>query len=179
MDTKWKSKKVIIITILLLSFGLSILVSAVTNGRDIFSGSYFQTNDFQNNTFYHYQELLRVFVLSDWTEENLKDQIVITSDEIEEHRYRYGDLSEQIFSIKEQYEIQINNLKDIGNTEAAGVLEKERDEKIQDITLNFTSDEHIRKKIRQEKEQEIESALDELEAYKGTWNQFDAVFEYY
>ena len=179
MGTKWKSKKFIVITILLLSFGLSILASAVTNGRDILTGSYFQTNDFYNNTFYNYQELLRVFALSDWSEEDLKNQIVITDAEVEEHRYRYGDLSEQISSIKNQYEMRINDLKDVGSTEAASVLEKERDEKIQDITLNFSSDEHVRKKIRQEKEQEIESVLDELEDNKSTWSQYEAVFEYY
>lgn len=179
MDTKWKSKKFIIITILLLSFGLSIFASATTNGRNILVGSYFKTNDFQNNTFYDYQELLRVFALSDWTEEDFKKQIVVTEEEIEEHRYRYGDLAEQITSIKNQYETRINDLKNAGNTEAAAVLEKERDEKVQDITLNFSSDEHVRAKIRQEKEKEIETALKELESNKSTWDRYGKVFDYY
>jgi len=179
LDTKWKSKKYIVITILLLSFGLSVFASAVTNGRDILTGSYFQTNDFQNNTFYNYQELLRVFVLSNWTEEDFKNQIIITDDEIEEHRYRYGNLTEQITSIKDQYETRINDLKNAGNTEAAEVLEKEQNEKIQDITLNFSSDEHVRTKIRQEKEKEIESALNELVSNKTDWNRYEKVFDYY
>ena len=179
MDTKWKSKKVIIITILLLSFGLSIFASAVTNGRDILTGNYFQSNDFQYNTFYEYQELLRVFVLSDWTEEDFKNQIIVTDDEVEEHRYRYGDLTEQITSIKDQYETRINDLNNAGNTEAAEVLEKEQNEKIQDITLNFSSDEHVRAKVRQEKVKEIESALNELESNKSTWNLYKNVFDYY
>lgn len=179
MDTKWKSKKFIIITILLLSFGLSIFASATTNGRNILAASYFQTNDFQNYTFSDYQELLRIFALRAWKEEDIKNQITVTDAEIEEHRYRYGNLTEQITSIKNQYDMQINDLKNAGNIEAAEVLQKERDEKIQDITLNFSSDEHVRTKIRQEKEKEVESALKGLESNKGTWNRYAKVFDYY
>ena len=179
MDTKWRSKKVIIITILLLSFGISMLASTVTSGRNILTGSYFETNDFQNNTFYNYQELLRVFALSDWSEEELKSQITVTAAEIEEHRYRYGSLSEQISSINSQYDSRIEELNNAGNTEAAELLKKERDEKIQDITLNFSSDEHVSAKIRQEKEQELESAIEQLESVESTWKRYSKVFDYY
>ncbi|MBD3107019.1 sensor histidine kinase [Bacillus sp. AGMB 02131] len=179
MDTKWRSKKVIIITILLLSFGLSMFASSMTSGRYILTGSYFESNDFQNNTFYNYQELLRVFGLNNWSEEVLKSQITVTDDEIEEHRYRYGNLSEQISSINDQYESRIEELKEAGNTEGAEALQKERDEKIQDITLNFSNDEHVSAKIRQEKEQAIDSVVKQLKATENTWNRFSKVFDYY
>ena len=179
MDTKWRSKKVIIITILLLSFGLSILASSVTSGRHVLTGSYFESSDFQNTTFYNYQELLRVFGLNNWSEEELKSQITVTDAEIEEHRYRYGNLSEQISSIDDQYATRIEELKKAGNTEGAEALQKERDEKIQDITLNFSNDEHVSAKIRQEKEQAIDSVVKQLKATENTWNRFNKVFDYY
>ena len=64
--------------------------------------SYFKTNQF-------YQELtqflddLNHYEINLYKKEELKKFITVTSEEITEHRERYGSLSEQIQNIRDQY----------------------------------------------------------------------------
>ncbi len=139
--------------------------------------SYFKTTAFQSE-FTEYLSQLRAFKLMDLNLAEMKKNIVVTSDEIEQHRYQYGSLDEQISNIKAQYEDKITTAKQGGNNEVAEIYRKERDSKIADITKNFTDDEHVRKKIIAEKEAAIEEAY---AGYKNGHNNIpnNHIFEYY
>lgn len=178
MDTKWKSKKVLLSAILFMSFGLTVVTSLLHSGQDYLRGDYYQTGGFQTalNRFWDYVIL---FDIGKIDEEGLVNRISVSEDEIDAHRYAYGNLEEQIASIKAQYETRITDLQKAGSDEAANVLIKERDEKINDITLNFTSDEHVRQKIVAEKTALIEQMINEADEKQGTWKSYLRTFSYY
>lgn len=181
MDTKWKNKKIIIIAILLFSFGVSVLFSSVMYGRDLLRGDFFQTGMF-NEEYSQFIHELSVYELVNISQAELKNRITVTKEEIEEHRYKFGDLSEQITSIKNQYESKISDAESVQNKEVADIYRKERDAKIEDITLNFKSDEHIYKKILEEKQEQIDRGFaqmsrDDEESLQYYLNTFDYYFE--
>ena len=64
---------------------------------------------------------------------------------------RYGTLPEQIGNIHDQYDGEIENAEEAGNSALKARLTEERDAKITDIEKNFESDAHIEEKIRAEK----------------------------
>ena len=166
------------IVILLFSFGASMCYSGLFSAKNILTEDYYQTGEFEN-TYDNFLELLTIFELSDMDEDDIKERIVVTDREIEEHQYRYGDLPSQISSIHEQYDEKINDLENAGNKETAEVLIKERDEKIADITLNFTDREHVRKKIIAEKEKIIDQSMEQLESHRSGYNELKGLFSYY
>lgn len=178
MDIKWKNRKIILIAILALSVGLSILVSVFGSGREMLKGNYFETREFDMQ-YQQYIELLNFVELQDINKSDLKANIVVTQEDIEEHRYLYGDLTSQISSIKDQYESQIMDAETNGNTEIADIYRKERDAKIKDISLNFTSDEHVSKKILKEKQEEVDRSFQNIESDKSELENFEEIFHYY
>ena len=115
-------------------------------GYQYIGKSYFQSENFQHELD-NFQSELGPFVLNMPISEDLKSKIVVTQNEIEEHRNRYGTLGEQIDSIKAQYEGRIQEAANVNATELKAKLEKERDAIIKDITGNFEDDEHVRKKF--------------------------------
>lgn len=155
MDTKWKSKKALIVWIILLIYGIY-GIFAVLNGADDYThSSYFSTQQFKEeiDTF---TSDLNQYEINYFTKEQLKKMITVTDEEIREHRDRYGTLTEQIQSIQEQYadkieEALVNDQKDI-----AEIYTNERDKKIEDIKKNFTDSDHVREKIIHEKEKQID-----------------------
>ncbi len=178
MDTKSKSKMIFVIWILLFTFGLSGIISGLFNGKDYIKKDYFQTQQFEDelNQFVDY---LKMFELNNINKEELKKKITVTAEEIEEHRYRYGDLSTQVSNIKGQYEHKIQDALLAGNKEVADAYIAERDKKIEDITNNFKSDEHVRAKIVKEKEQKIDEYFREIENYRSDFMRYKALFTYY
>ena len=60
------------------------------------------------NTFYEY---IGPAVLNPIDSEEAKKNIQVTQNEIEEHRNRYGTLSDQIANIQDQYEDRIDDAK--------------------------------------------------------------------
>ncbi|MDM5246143.1 histidine kinase dimerization/phospho-acceptor domain-containing protein [Lysinibacillus sp. G4S2] len=113
--------------------------------------SYFQSESFQHEL-ENFQSELGPLVLNVPAAKDLKSKIEVTQNEIEEHRNRYGTLGYQIENIKAQYEERIQEATNVNATDLKTKLEKERDEKIKDITTNFEDDEHVRKKILADKE---------------------------
>ncbi|MEH7883347.1 HAMP domain-containing sensor histidine kinase [Bacillus sp. JJ1609] len=178
MDIKSKSKYLVVIWALLVSFGLSGLFSALTNGSQFLQGDYFESEEYgyQMNRFV---SLLQVFELNSMTKEDMKKEITVSDEEIEEHRMRYGNLGEQISNIGMQYEQQIQEAIDSGNKTVEAALTKERDAKIADITENFNSDEHVRAKIMKEKEKRIDEFYQELEKYRQQFVNFGRAYKYY
>ena len=93
MDTKWKSKKALIVWIILLIYGIY-GIFAVLNGADDYThSSYFSTQQFKEeiDTF---TSDLNQYEINYFTKEQLKKMITVTDEEIREHRDRYGTLTE-------------------------------------------------------------------------------------
>lgn len=178
MDIKSKSKYLVVVWSLLIAFGLSGLFSALTNGSQFLQGDYFESDEygFQMNRFV---SLLHVYELNSMTEEEMKKEITVSDEEIEEHRMRYGNLADQISNIGMQYDQQIQEAKDSGNKAVVDALTKERDTKIADITENFNSDEHVRSKIVKEKEKRIDEFYQEMGQYRRQFLNMERAYKYY
>lgn len=178
MATKWKSRALLLAWILLVTFGLSGILSALSQGSDYFKKDYFQTQDFasQLNEFIDY---LSIFELNYRTPEEMKKGITVSQEEIEEHRNRYGDLATQIADITGQYEEKISAAENVKNKELADIYITERDTKIKDITNNFKSDDHVRAKIVKEKEEKIDQYYRKLEDHRTQFANVRTGFIYY
>ncbi len=158
-------------------FGLSSVFFILTN-NEYMRKDYFHSMQFEDELRV-FTELLAMFELLDETKAELKNNITVTREEIDEHRFRYGTLSEQIANIKAQYEGKIADALAANSKEVAEVYQKERDEKIQDITKNFKSDEHVKAKIVKEKEQQIEDYFNEIERQRPEFLEKKKTFKYY
>lgn len=178
MDIKSKSKFLFVTWVLLIAFGLSGVFSILTNGSRYMHGDYFESDEY-NSQMDQFIQMLNVYELYDMPKEEMKKQITVSDEEIEEHRTRYGNLGDQISNIGIQYNDQIQAAIDSGNKAAEDVLTKERDEKIADITENFNSDEYVRAKIVKEKEQKIDEFYRDLEAYRHEFNNLEQAYKYY
>ena len=141
-------------------------------------GDYFESEEY-NSQMDQFVSMLNMFELYKMPKEEMKKQITVSDEEIEEHRTRYGNLSDQISNISMQYEDQIRAAIDSENKAAEAVLKKERDERIADITENFNSDEYVRAKIVKEKEKKIDEFYRDLENYRREFNNLGNAFKYY
>ncbi|HHY73781.1 MAG TPA: GHKL domain-containing protein [Bacillus bacterium] len=178
MAIKWKSKIVIIAWVLLLTYGLSGLSVGLSKGNYYLAKDYFQTDQFET-TFDRFINDLLIFELNSLTREEVKKQLTVSTEEINEHRYRYGNLNEQITNIKGQYEGKIQDALAAKNEEVAKLYTEERDQKIADITNNFTSDEHVRQKVLKEKEEKVDHYFVELERNRQEFLAYQHSFVYY
>ncbi|MGM0803817.1 MAG: histidine kinase dimerization/phospho-acceptor domain-containing protein [Bacillota bacterium] len=178
MDTKWKNRSKWVVWIMLLTFGLSGIVSILENGHWYFKKDYFQTEEF-NSQFEEFINYISISEINYFSEDELKDNIKVSKEEIEEHRTRYGSLSEQIADIKNQYEYQIDEAKAAKNDDVVKLYEEQRDAKVKDIMENFKSDEHIKAKIVKEKEKEVEALVKERQSYISDYDPNLLGFNFY
>ncbi|ARK29505.1 sensor histidine kinase [Halalkalibacter krulwichiae] len=177
MGTKWKNKVKIGVWLFLFTFGLSGVISIFTQGTDYLK-NYFHTDQFE----YQLEQFisnLNIYELNNLSKEEVKSLLTVSDQEIEEHRYRYGDLSEQIVNIQAQYESRIEEALANDNEQVAELLISERDEKIEDISKNFKSDEHIREKILIEKEQQVDEYFHQLDNDRSEFLKLKSSFIYY
>ncbi|RXJ00673.1 GHKL domain-containing protein [Anaerobacillus alkaliphilus] len=178
MDTKWKSRMIALFAAVLFTFGLNGLIVGMNFGSMYSDSSYFQSWEFENEVV-EFIDLLYMFEFNHLTKEELETKIAVTQEEINEHRYRYGDLSDQILSIREQYEPRIQQAIGNNDTEILALLTDERDTKIADITNNFISDDHVRAKILAEKERTLDNYFQELNEQRARFGRYTAAFQYY
>lgn len=129
----------IAVTLLLVSF---LAVSSIVPRYS--ASNYFKTDDFKSRASEEIEQSKNSF-LPVVDEEEVADALFITDDQINEHRYFYGDLDTQIGSIREQYEEDLQS-KEV-TKERKKELTDERDAKIDDIRKNFEDDDHIRQKL--------------------------------
>ncbi|MEH7012771.1 histidine kinase dimerization/phospho-acceptor domain-containing protein [Neobacillus niacini] len=178
MDTKWKNRIKIIVWLVLFAFGISGVISALINENDYYQRSYFKTSQFQvkldNLTQY-----IHAFEISYQSKEEMKEAITVSEDEIENQRYQYGNLTDQIRDIELQYQSRIDEAKANKNQNIADIYIRERDQKIEEISKNFESDENIKKSIIEEKEENIEEYFKELEIYRDEYENYQEAFVYY
>jgi signal transduction histidine kinase len=178
LDTKWKNRIAIITWLILFAYGISGVLSALANENEYTKQSYFNTNQFENTV----EQLLvyiNAFEISYQSNEEMKKSITVSNEDIEEYRYRYGDLTEQILSIEQQYEGRIQEALANEKQKVADLYIEERDKKIEDITNNFESDEYIKGKIVKEKEQRIDEYYNELESFRQDFANYKEAFVYY
>lgn len=181
MDIKWKNRIKVIGWILLFTFGVKGFLSGfymLANESDYLKNDYFKTMQFEHQL-NEFVEYLTMFELNELTKEEAKKAITVDQDEIDEHRFRYGNLSDQINNITYQYEDKIQNALKENQEEVANIYIAERDRKIEDITNNFKDDEHVREKIIKEKEQKIDEHFKQLENYRSQFLRYNALFTYY
>lgn len=178
MAIKWKSEIAVIAWILLLSYGINGLLVGITKAGYYLNQNYFHTDQF-DHTLNDFIDHLAMFEIGGVTEEEAKKQITVSKEEIEEHRYRYGNLNDQITNLKGQYEEKIQDAVTAQNEEVINFLKAERDQKIADITTNFTSDEHVRQKIVKEKEALVDQYFKDLENNRPQFVTYKNSFKYY
>ncbi|OHX42764.1 sensor histidine kinase [Cytobacillus oceanisediminis] len=178
MDTRWKNKFIIAMITVLFAYGASGVLSVLINGREYANPDYFHTNQFRSDLD-QYAGYLEMFELNDVTLEKAKEAIEVSEEDIHEHRYRYGTLPEQIDNIRSQYEYRIQEAKDTENNEFAKALTDQMNKRIEDITKNFESDEHVRPKVVKEKEEKIEEFFKEKEQLRDQYDFYEDSFTYY
>ncbi|WP_110928215.1 sensor histidine kinase [Bacillus massiliglaciei] len=178
MATKLKGKWALTIWTAVLTIGLSGVLLILTKGSEYLGRGYFDSGEFQGR-YDQFVSMLNSFELSGQNIEDAKKNLKVTKEEIEAHRYEYGELEEQLANIHAQYDNKIKEMKGAGNKEAADFYTAERDKKLKDITQNFKSDEYVEKKILAEKEKQLENYFEQLD--KNERNQFEndkKVFSY-
>lgn len=178
MAIKWKNKLTFIIWLLLLTFGASSLFLFIEQGARFIGQDYFETSELDYEI-EKYLDYLSIFILNETTKEEALAKITVTSAEIDEHRYRYGNLTEQIASIHEQYQSRIDEAQAAGQQELANLYINERDAKIADITKNFADDEYVKEKIIKEKKARITAFFREKEKLKKEYSHYQDAFVYY
>ncbi|MEG6616181.1 histidine kinase dimerization/phospho-acceptor domain-containing protein [Peptococcaceae bacterium 1198_IL3148] len=178
MDIKLKNKLIIGAWLLLFTFGLSGLLTALSSQSEYFNASYFETHYFESD-YQRFITYLGMFEINYLPKEQVKERIEVTPEEIKEHRYRYGDLATQREDITAQYQPEIDAALQAQNQELADIYIAERDAKIADITENFKSDEHVKQKVIKEKEQQIDEYYKELEKIRPEYNRLKIQFKYH
>ncbi|WP_163103270.1 sensor histidine kinase [Peribacillus alkalitolerans] len=178
MDIKWKNKFIVFAWLLLLAYGISGFASILSDGSHFLKNNYYETGQFQDK-YTHFASLLSTYELYDMTPYDVKQKIEVSPEEIEEYRYRYGDLNDQISSIKSQYEGDIARSKEAGNTEAEQLYILEKDKKIKDITENFKNDQYVKDKIIKEKQEKVNEIFKELDSQRSEFETYQSSFVYY
>lgn len=139
----------------LLTLILATIFSWAGQGRELLK-EFQETEEFYNTFASDIVTRLPALVTEPLTKEELLESYTVTNSDIEEYRYRYGNLSTQIENINSQYETKRGE-------ELSEELTKERDEKIADIRRNFKEDSYVEAKLQAEWEVKVDNYLEGLE----------------
>ena len=144
-----------IILSLLAVMAVLAFLTLIRDGGNYIGENYFDSEDF-NAEVRSFESSIVSLILAVPDSEELKKNITVTEDEIDEHRYRFGSLQSQLDSIISQYE---------GRTDEASLAE--RNKKMEDITKNFEDNVHVADKVRLEKEKQVDEYFQALERRKN------------
>ncbi|KAA0546084.1 GHKL domain-containing protein [Bacillus sp. BGMRC 2118] len=178
MDTKWKSRTLLFGLLFLFTFGVSSLLVGLFEGHRYIEKSYFDTDQFYDE-YNHFLMLLQQYELNVIPDEEIKKSITVSTEEIEEYRTRNGNLSDQIFNIKDTYDYRIKDAKDSGNQDIADVLISERDKEIEDITKVFNNEEYVIAKIKKEKEESVEDYFNQYKHNIVEFESYQSAYKYF
>ncbi|MEI4769907.1 HAMP domain-containing sensor histidine kinase [Psychrobacillus sp. FJAT-51614] len=142
------------------------LFTVIDEGRNYIGKNYFDSDRFQDELS-SFQSSIVPLVLAVPDIEEVKKNITVTRQDVEEYRYRYGGLQEQLDSIRFQYEER---------TDDASI--EERNKKMADITKNFEDNAYVEKKILIEKEEKIEEYFQTIEREKNNFLNTNDEFIY-
>ncbi len=152
----------VIVWSILVALVIVMIPTAIRQAPELVGKTYVDSEEFQTEINAFYARVGPV-VLNPIDFDEAKEKLVVTSEEIHEHRMRYGTLTEQITNIKDQYVEEIEEAKQDGNQALQSRLMEEREAKLIDIEKNFESDEYIEKKILAEKIGELKRYLNNME----------------
>ena len=162
-------KKPIIKDLLVSLLAVMIILAFFTLIRD--GGNYIGKNYFDSDGFNeevsNFESSVVSLVLAVPEIEEVKKNITVTEEEIEEYRYRFGSLQEQLDSIIYQYEAR---------TDDESIAE--RNKKMEDITKNFEDNVYVRDKVIIEKEKQVDEYFRGLERSKNEFLNFNGGFIY-
>lgn len=178
MATKWKSRLSIGVCAFLFTFGLSGLIIVSAFGSTYVHRDYFHTTQFRDelNLFAQY---LNLFELNHIPIESAKQSITVSQDEIEEYRNRFGNITEQLTFLKDEYKFLIDGAELANNQDAVEIYIAERDKKIEEITQVFKSDDYARAKIITDKEKRVEEYYQGKEQYYLDFLSYKGQLQYY
>jgi signal transduction histidine kinase len=177
LDIKWKNRISNIAWLIVFAYGLSGVITALVNDNDYLESDYFKTSQFQY-TVDNLTEYIQAFEVSE-SKEEMKKSITVSSDEIKEYRFQYGDYGDEILNIEQEFQPRIENALANKDQKLADVYTKERDKKIEEITTIFENDEFIEGKIKEEKEKNIDDYFRELDQYRDDYEIYQQAFVYY
>ncbi|MGG3940148.1 HAMP domain-containing sensor histidine kinase [Peribacillus psychrosaccharolyticus] len=177
MDTKWKNSLKLFLVLLLITIGFTGVMSGLSRGNEYIGRDFFESEQFKSEH-NRYLEQLNIFELG-ITPKNTKEKITVTEEEIEEYRFRFGELPEQIGSIKTQYEGQITEAEAAKNKELIETYKAERDKKINDIMANFQSDKVVKEKISKDKERAVDAYFQQMTKNRKEFLEADKAYTYY
>lgn len=148
------------------------IFSVMELGPKFFGKSYLETSEFKQE----YRDFVNRLVVLELDPPTAETEFTVSMEEIEEYRTRYGTLAEQIQSIQDQYNSDIDAAREGENDSLAEILIEERDGKIGLIRDNFADDETVREKILEEKQRASRVAVNGIISEEGSFN---AQFPYY
>lgn len=154
---RWRALLSLVLVVWVLFSGFTF----IELGHKYIGNDYFESEELGSSIDYFLQELGPT-VLNPIDAEEMKKRLTVSQEEIEDHRNRFGSLTEQVDSIRQQYIDPIQEAVDLKATDLEKKLEEERDAKIADITQNFASDEHVKAKVLAEKQQLVDRYVNEL-----------------
>ncbi|MCM3610218.1 HAMP domain-containing histidine kinase [Planococcus sp. MERTA32b] len=155
-----------------LSIVLISIFSVMELGPKYFGKSYLETSEFKEE----YRYFVNRLIVTELDPPEAETDFTASVEEIEEYRTRYGTLAEQIQSIQDQYNPDIEFARESENNSLVEILTEERDGKIQAIRDNFADDETVREKILEDKQRAAKVALNGIMAEDGNFN---SRFSYY
>ncbi|WP_199616974.1 sensor histidine kinase [Paenibacillus alkalitolerans] len=177
MDTRWKNRSLLVAWALLFTMGINGILNLLTDGSTYIKKDYFQTQKFENQLA-QFIDYLSVFELNYIPKEEAKKLITVNDWEIEQYRYRNGDLPQQISEIKGRFDHLIEDAIASNNRDEADLYIAERDRKIEEITNIFKSDEYVKAIIIKEKEQKIDEQYQEQESRGSEFMKYRSAFKY-
>lgn len=149
----------------------------MVHGNNYVYKDYYHSPEFQG-AFDEFASYLGLFDLYSVPIEEAKKALTVSEEEIEEHKYRYGSLTEQIDNINAQYEQRIQGAKEAEDEDALQNFTVERDAKIADITKNFESNEYVKEKVIKEKKIKLEELYKRLEKQRPNYEEYKKSFSY-
>lgn len=161
MRKRWKPLLSLILIVWVVFAGFTL----IEFGGKYIGKSYFESEEFGYGID-EFMQNIGPMLLNPIDPEELKSKLTVSQEEIEEHRTRYGTLSDQIANLRLQYEDRIAEAKANNAEDLLKTLTDERDTKIADITKNFESDEHIKTKILAEKEKLVDEYMQRIKSQK-------------
>lgn len=178
MGTRWRNRIIAFLMALVFVCAISGSFYFIYNLDRFNQDSYFETEEFQNEL----QEYASYLITNEFgtiSAESVKGQVSVTMEEIEAHRYEYGLLDAQLDNIRYQYEERIQLAENGESSENPEEVIAERDAKLEDIQKNFSSDEHVKKKIIAEKEKIVDEYFAKDANFHTNPSRFYEDFQYF
>ena len=178
MATKWKSRLGFGVGAFLLTFGLSGLLIVSSLGSNYVHRDYFHTPQFRNELDL-FAQYLNLFELNHIPLEKAKQILTVSQDEIDEYRNSFGNITDHMTVLKDEYEFLIQGAELANNQDAAEIYLAERDRKIEEITQIFKSDDYVKAKIIMDKEKRVEEYYQGREQYYLDFISYKGQLQYY